>query len=62
MKDKLKRMLQLMENGIDDLCNLCKIQYEGKCSESRGINEYGNKVKVSGITFCSDWEEKVNNE
>jgi len=59
MKEKLKRMLELVEAGEDDFCskcwNTCKryriIHWTSK-SKDQGISS------VDNLKFCSQWEEK----
>jgi hypothetical protein len=53
MKAKLKRMLELVEAGKDDLCKNC-VRY---ISCDRQVWKY--EGDYNDITFCSDWEEEV---
>jgi hypothetical protein len=52
MKEKLIRMLELVEAGEDDLCSRCK--KNKKCNQ----RVYNDEVLWITVYFCSDWEEK----
>jgi len=55
MKDKLIRMLELVEAREKDLCFYCVHFFYEKCQEMRVKYSHDS---FSEIKFCSDWEER----
>ena len=56
MKEKLERMLEIVEKGVKP-CDVCNNPCWGRLSYYYP-SEDGDEITWEEIDFCSDWEEK----